>query len=113
MFISEMFNHADYTTTSATAESKKISKQDDPCWKGYHMVGTKSKGTKEVPNCVPVTEDDSMSDVLRAREYIGQAVSDPTTKHEYFNFLKSLRTKHGADYSTHVHQQAAKLAKGF
>ena len=30
----------------------------DPCWKGYQMVGTKKKGTKKVPNCVPeqVTE---------------------------------------------------------
>jgi hypothetical protein len=26
---------------------------DDPCWKGYKMVGTKKKGSKEVPNCVP------------------------------------------------------------
>lgn len=25
----------------------------DPCWKGYEMVGMKSKGGKEVPNCVP------------------------------------------------------------
>jgi len=24
-----------------------------PCWKGYEMVGTKKKGTKTVPNCVP------------------------------------------------------------
>ena len=24
-----------------------------PCWKGYEMVGTKKKGAKTVPNCVP------------------------------------------------------------
>ena len=113
MFISEMFEHADYTTKTTTVEAKKISSSDDPCWNGYRMVGAKSKGSKEVPNCVPVKEDNSMSDVLRAREYINHAVRDPNTKHEYFDFLKSLRTKHGAEYSTHVHQQAAKLAKGF
>jgi hypothetical protein len=28
----------------------------DPCWKGYRMLGTKKKGGKEVPNCVPVKE---------------------------------------------------------
>lgn len=33
-------------------EAKKM-KGDDPCWKGYEMVGTKKKGGKEVPNCVP------------------------------------------------------------
>lgn len=27
--------------------------KDDPCWKGYKMVGKKKKGAKEVPNCVP------------------------------------------------------------
>ena len=32
---------------------KKITKSEDPCWKGYHMVGTKTKGGKQVPNCVP------------------------------------------------------------
>jgi hypothetical protein len=30
-------------------------KTEDPCWKGYKMIGTKpGKGGKEVPNCVPV-----------------------------------------------------------
>ena len=24
-----------------------------PCWKGYEMIGTKKKGGKTVPNCVP------------------------------------------------------------
>jgi ribosomal protein L39E len=28
-------------------------KGEDPCWKGYQMVGTKKKGNREVPNCVP------------------------------------------------------------
>ncbi len=27
--------------------------KDNPCWKGYHPVGTKKKGGKTVPNCVP------------------------------------------------------------
>lgn len=27
--------------------------EDNPCWKGYHPVGTKKKNGKTVPNCVP------------------------------------------------------------
>ena len=27
--------------------------KDNPCWKGYHPVGTKRKDGREVPNCVP------------------------------------------------------------
>jgi hypothetical protein len=38
-------------------EAKKSRKmKNDPCWKGYEMVGTKKKGNREVPNCVPVSE---------------------------------------------------------
>jgi len=29
----------------------------DPCWKGYKQIGMKKKGGKEVPNCVPVSEE--------------------------------------------------------
>jgi hypothetical protein len=40
-----------------TREEKKM-KGADPCWKGYQMVGSKKKGGRTVPNCVPeqVTE---------------------------------------------------------
>lgn len=60
------------------------------------------------------TEDEhiSMSDVVTARELIGGASRDPQNeKHKYFEFLKHLRTKRGADYSTRVHQKAAELAR--
>ena len=30
--------------------------KDKPCWKGYKPVGTKKKGGKTVPNCVPTNE---------------------------------------------------------
>ena len=29
---------------------------ENPCWKGYEMVGMKTKDGKEVPNCVPKNE---------------------------------------------------------
>jgi len=31
--------------------------KDNPCWRGYHPVGTKMKDGREVPNCVPVNEE--------------------------------------------------------
>jgi len=30
--------------------------KNDPCWKGYRMLGKKKDGDKEVPNCVPEAE---------------------------------------------------------
>jgi hypothetical protein len=48
----------DWSVRSDLEEKKdrspgKITKSEDPCWSGYHMVGTKQKGGREVPNCVP------------------------------------------------------------
>jgi hypothetical protein len=47
--------------------------KDNPCWKGYKPVGTKKKGGRTVPNCVPakesVTEDvDDMPDLEQEGE---------------------------------------------
>jgi len=32
---------------------EKLEKDEDPCWEGYTMVGTKVEDGEEVPNCVP------------------------------------------------------------
>jgi len=32
---------------------ESVKEDNDPCWKNYKMVGTKKKGGKSVPNCVP------------------------------------------------------------
>ena len=32
--------------------------EDSPCWKGYKQVGMKDKDGRQVPNCVPVNEDE-------------------------------------------------------
>jgi hypothetical protein len=37
--------------------AKIIKELENPCWKGYEMIGMKEKDGKEVPNCVPVSED--------------------------------------------------------
>ena len=52
---------------------------NDPCWKGYEMVGMKNKGGKEVPNCVPKEEYEELVmdmiqegyDMDQVREIIG------------------------------------------
>lgn len=35
---------------------RTVVEQSDPCWKGYKQIGTKNKGGKQVPNCVPTSE---------------------------------------------------------
>jgi hypothetical protein len=44
-----------------------MAKDSNPCWQGYVQVGMKTKGGKQVPNCVPEGSGKSK-------------VSKPTTK---------------------------------
>ena len=110
MFLTEFFNstegdsYADYKATPSITQSKRqFPKTSNLVKENSNMVQSNFK---------EVTEDASMSDIITAKDYIAHAISDPNRKYEYFEFLKSLRSRHGAEYSTHVHQQAAKLAKG-
>jgi hypothetical protein len=36
---------------------EQLHESTNPCWVGYKQLGTKSKGGKQVPNCVPVDEE--------------------------------------------------------
>jgi len=40
-----------------------LKEMENPCWKGYEMVGTKKKDGREVPNCVPVKENHMDTDI--------------------------------------------------
>jgi hypothetical protein len=44
-----------------------LKEAEDPCWKGYHQLGMKKKGGKEVPNCIPEEE-------INEAEYQGREV---------------------------------------
>jgi hypothetical protein len=45
-------------------------KEENPCWKGYTQVGTKTKGGKQVPNCVPV-KNKSVDESVRIKSKTG------------------------------------------
>ena len=34
-----------------------LEEDENPCWKGYEMVGMKEKDGRQVPNCVPIKEE--------------------------------------------------------
>ncbi len=37
----------------------------EACWKGYQQQGMKKKGNRQVPNCVPVNEQDLEEDLRK------------------------------------------------
>jgi hypothetical protein len=54
--------------------TKIIKELENPCWKGYEMVGMKEKDGREVPNCVPVKESDGPC--WKGYEQIGMKTKD-------------------------------------
>lgn len=57
------------------SEKKIITKDEDPCWDGYRMYGTKKKGGKEVPNCVKEETYDG-DDFFEAYGYLGYSLEE-------------------------------------
>jgi hypothetical protein len=47
-------------------EGKKTLRNTNPCWKGYHPVGTKKKNGRTVPNCVPGKTDEAINAAQQA-----------------------------------------------
>ena len=43
-----------------------INEDENPCWKGYEQIGMKTKNGKQVPNCVPISEE---YDVVNEADY--------------------------------------------
>lgn len=62
--------------SAVTEDGKLQGGEDDPCWKGYEMVGMKKgKGGAEVPNCVPKNESIKLTDNLPFQ--LGKVYSNP------------------------------------
>lgn len=64
--------------------------KDNPCWKGYKPVGTKKKGGRTVPNCVP---KESVAEGWTHDSLASQLFETENTYEDYLNNL--LRKKLG------------------
>jgi hypothetical protein len=53
----ELFAKTIMRKKNFASSSPVFAVEEDPCWKGYKQYGTKKKGKRTVPNCVPVSED--------------------------------------------------------
>lgn len=56
---------------------KKTLKNSNPCWKGYHPVGTKKKSGRTVPNCVP---NESIEEAASAAQQAAIAIAKKKKK---------------------------------
>jgi hypothetical protein len=63
-------------------EEKKSLRNTNPCWKGYHPVGTKKKNGRTVPNCVP--ESIQVGDFVRTQDMSRRGVVESVEIHRPF-----------------------------
>ena len=81
-------------------------KTKNPCWKGYHPVGTKEKDGKTVPNCVPKNESTVDEDWQKANK---KDKTDGMSK----KAVNAYRKEHpGSKLKTAVTKDPSKLKKG-
>jgi hypothetical protein len=63
--------------------TKKEMIEPNPCWEGYEAIGTKIVDGREVPNCVPIKDNQSKQEFViptpsadeSESEYIGRCMS--------------------------------------
>jgi hypothetical protein len=63
-------------------KEKKSLRNTNPCWKGYHPVGTKKKNGRTVPNCVP--ESIQVGDFVRTQDMSRRGVVESVEIHRPF-----------------------------
>jgi len=75
-----------------------LKEMENPCWKGYQMVGTKQKDGKEVPNCVPNNEAADSAAINQPGGFVGDDGDnhnideyDVVNEHDVVDFVKFMR----------------------
>jgi hypothetical protein len=100
--------------------------KDNPCWKGYKPVGTKKKGGKTVPNCVPKegieeAEKKTMSRAAKGNEKYGKdgmkALAKAGREGASEKKLDAIRDKHdnyneSVDFDNPEYNDEAGMAEG-
>ena len=47
-----------------------LEEDENPCWKGYEMIGMKKKNGRDVPNCVPVAEEYDVDNAQDSKDFM-------------------------------------------
>lgn len=63
-----------------------LKEMENPCWKGYEMVGTKKKDGREVPNCVPVKEASDSNSTNQPGGYVGDNADEDINSDDDVNY---------------------------
>jgi len=70
-------------------EDEESVNEENPCWNGYKQVGMKTKGGKQVPNCVKESVNES-SDTLEMLQLLNKAMSTMPNSPKQKEIIKKL-----------------------
>ena len=86
--------------------------KNDPCWNGYKMVGTKKKGGKTVPNCVPVQKESTelLDEANTAIKIIGGTESRHVRDYLKKNGFSMRQTQNNGGHEMWVHPDGRSFA---
>lgn len=96
----------------------QTNEDNDPCWDGYKMVGTKAKNGKKVPNCVKeefihelqlVTEGTSTSITLVDGTIANITVKDANILNQLYQALSEENQAQLSEYATQSVEQLSKM----
>jgi hypothetical protein len=102
------------------AKQRNESKESDPCWDGYEMVGMKTKNGKKVPNCVPKQKTESVEEEILSEERSYQDYAktvanrmglnnlDSSGEREYNRAFKNLKSKFPGKTDKEHHEELSK-----
>jgi hypothetical protein len=72
-------------------EKGKMRSDENPCWEGYEMIGTKMKDGRKVPNCVPISKEN-------IKPYLSKNLLEyRKTMKEYNDSIYALHINHRED----------------
>ena len=75
-----------FTGVKVLSKEEFIKEMENPCWKGYEMVGTKKKDGREVPNCVPVKEASDSNSTNQPGGYVGDNADEDINNDDDVNY---------------------------
>lgn len=70
---------------------ESVQLNEGPCWDGYKQVGMKDKGGKQVPNCVPISEDINSDDDVNYGYVEPEEEYDVDNYDDMVDFIKYMR----------------------
>ena len=65
--------------------SKTFKEFAEACWDTHKQVGTKMKGGKRVPNCVPKNEEDELNELAKDLKNKKEVTKKAKTKAGWWN----------------------------